>query len=196
MSRLDLSRAHGFSPFAGHGDRSGLTVVGAQYAAADVVAESVLLAVAPPPSLSPSVLPLSFPSLAPPVPRARAPYLVYPFNTSLSNRLLHFAVRCSCNIALSHALSPDAARRVSHSARRRHRALRNAGESILATGSDRGRTAAEAAACALARPDRYPPARIISKPGGRRFLGRSSSPWRGERARQGHYVNESVRRAA
>lgn len=46
---------------------------------------------------------------------ASPPRLVYPFNTSLSNRLLHFAARCSCDIVprLSHALPR---RDASHSA--------------------------------------------------------------------------------
>lgn len=41
--------------------------------------------------------------------------LVYPFNTSLSNRLLHFAVCCSCNIVRHDRLSHARPRHVSHS---------------------------------------------------------------------------------
>lgn len=87
---------------------------------ADEAAESVSC----PPSAILSLLPsqsrLRFPSLA-----SAPTCLVYPFNTSLSNRLLHFAVCCSCNIVPRPLLSRSPPTRLSF-----RRADARLGESI------------------------------------------------------------------
>lgn len=114
---------------------------------ADEAAESVSC----PPS---AILSLSYP-LGPVFvfpPLASAPTcLVYPFNTSLSNRLLHFAVCCSCNIVPRPLLSRSPPTRLSF----RRADARRLGESIDLRDSDRRDP--------LAR-DQGPIDRIISEP--------------------------------
>lgn len=90
---------------------------------ADEAAESVSC----PPS---AILSLSYPLgpvfVFPLSPPSAPTCLVYPFNTSLSNRLLHFAVCCSCNIVPRPLLSRSPPTRLSF----RRADARRLGESI------------------------------------------------------------------